>query len=56
MIVETTCNRISLVSDAPEGLDHIWYGIELNRKTREPKKDAREVPVRKAGCRIVQEA
>ncbi len=55
MIVETTCNRLFLVEPAPEGVEHVWLGIELNRRTLEPKKGAREVPVRKAGCRIVAE-
>jgi hypothetical protein len=54
VIVETTCNRLFLVEAAPEGLDHVWYGVELNRRTREPKKGAREVPVRKAGARVVE--
>ena len=54
-IVETTCNRLFRVRDAGPGLDHVWLGTELNRRTGEPKKGAREVPVRRAGCRVVRE-
>jgi hypothetical protein len=55
MIVETSDNRLFKVRDAGEGLDHVWRGVEV-RRDGAPKKGAREVLVRKAGCRIVREA
>jgi hypothetical protein len=59
MIVETTCNRLYLVR--PTGnpnLAHVWFGIEVKRKggAYVPKTKAREVLVRREGCRIVAEA
>ena len=54
-IVETSSNQLFRVHDA--GHDHAWLGVEVKRAAGGyvPKAKAREVLVRKAGCRIVAE-
>jgi len=34
-------------------LVHVWRGLELNSKTKQPKKASKPVLVRKAGCVLV---
>ncbi|MGA0594946.1 hypothetical protein [Enterovirga sp. CN4-39] len=55
MIVETTANQLFRVRSAGAGLDHVWVGTQVKRSARGfvPKAKARDILVRKVGCRIV---
>ena len=55
MIVETSANQLFRVRPAGAGLDHVWVGTQVKRSARGfvPKAKARDILVRKEGCRIV---
>lgn len=53
MFIETSDNRLFSVKDAGPDMPHAWLGTELSRRTLQPRKNAREMLVRKAGCRLV---
>jgi hypothetical protein len=53
MIIETSANQVFKVKPAAD-IEHAWLGVELNRRTLQPKKNAREILVRKAGCKVLQ--
>lgn len=55
-IIETSDNRRFRIRDAGPGLAHAWLGIEVKRTKAGyvPKASAREILVRKAGCRIIE--
>ncbi len=55
-IIETTSGQTYQVRETNDAaLAHVWFGIEVKRAkgTFVPKKNAREMLVRKAGSRIV---
>ena len=56
MIIETSNNQIFQVREAGADLDHVWLGVEVKRVKGgfAPKKNAREILVRKAACRVIQ--
>lgn len=56
MIVETSSNRFFRVYDANQ-FDHAWVGIEVKRVKGAwiPKAHAREILVRKAATRVVEQ-
>lgn len=55
MIIETSCNRFFTVRDAGPGLEHVYLGTEVKlvKGAYVPKKNAREILVRRAATRIV---
>jgi len=56
MIVETSSNQLFRVRDA-EDYDHAWIGVEVKKTAAGyvPKAKAREVLVRKAATKIVEQ-
>jgi hypothetical protein len=53
-IIETTAGQQFRVRDAGSAdLAHAWLGIEINKRTQQPKKNAREILVRRAGARLI---
>lgn len=56
-IVETLAGQFFQVRDADlSNLDHVWNGVEVKKAkggTFVPKANAREILVRKIGCRVV---
>lgn len=55
MIIETSANLFYRVRDAGSDLAHCWMGIPVKRTKAGfvPKANAREMLVRKAGCKVV---
>lgn len=55
-IVETLANQLFQVRDLPD-VDHVWMGIEVKRVKGgfAPKAKAREILVRKLGCRVISQ-
>ena len=55
MIIETSANLFYQVRDAGPDLSHCWMGLPVKRTKAGfvPKANAREMLVRKAGCKVV---
>lgn len=55
-IIETTSNQFFAVHDC-DGIDHAWIGVPVKRVggTWTPKAKAREILVRKAGSRVIEQ-
>lgn len=55
MIIETSSNQLFRVRETGNAdLEHVWIGVAVKRVKGEyvPKAKAREILVRKAGCRV----